>query len=447
MASSSEIDAAAQSIAEYVGGLVDGDQGIKSSLGNQYRKWLEEAAHSSLHRGEDPEPSGKENRVEQRSSEAGEVEEPGSEKDKRPQQGEAGRVGRKEVEEKQGVEKEKNIAEPVLQGACVPLEEDGSHGNVAYVELDLSGEKLALKVVCPRFLRLRRTTYVKAVGYALHLVEEAQGPQSLKAFTLQMHPRPQLNLVIAIGCLGYFVSKANAKELQVREAWPTSTASSPDTLPDPHLFQFQTVWYKQKFLTSYYDLVDSEFKWIQRPSLFEADVTAQKKRNSLSLRYLDLAALHHENEDARIYLEYNRHDGARISFFGTVGDVIAKYDLLKEGSFGQRQLASSRAYYIPRTKHLVIVALLNKKRQPPMPILTVENVEWLPEPALKNLAKLWTPKTYKLMLQRQKSDPTFLGGMFKKVPPKVKVLLSGGAKDPSTRGILALSLYSNLMER
>ena len=483
MASTPQIDAAAHSVAEYVSELVHGDHAIQKSLKDQYKRWIREASASSVSgtvtpdvrqrpiskpvdpsRSPEPEqrpvspPSPSSSPRPNRQVVERETSPPAVEKREPVETVEEARRGAVEALVQVGEKgahrpNQEEVQEEVhsLQGACIPLEENGDSQKWAYIQIDLHRDKgLTLEVHCARFLRLHRKTYVKAVGYGLRLIEDTLGPRPLERFSLQMHPRPQLNLIIALGCLGYFIESVSARDITVVEKWPSqpvSSAEGPAVMPDAHAFQFQTVWRQNKFFTSYYNLVDSEFKWVHRSNLFEADVATQKKRRLLKLRPLDLASLHHEPEITPIYLEYRRHDGAPIGFFGTVGDVLAKYDLLKDASAGQRQLASSSMYYAPREKHLVIVALLNKQHQPPMPSLTVDNVNWLPAAALQNLAKLWTPKTYGLMTQRQKGDPAFLSTMFQKVPPKVKRLLTAGASDPSTRGILALSLYTNLMEK
>ena len=91
--------------------------------------------------------------------------------------------------------------------------------------------QVELKVECPLHLRLLRKAYVKAIGHALWIVDQQcrkhgaeQGPDVLHTFIVTMSPRPQLNCVIALGCLGYYIdtddARASATSLVVSSQWP-----------------------------------------------------------------------------------------------------------------------------------------------------------------------------------------------------------------------------------
>ena len=306
-----------------------------------------------------------------------------------------------------------------------------------------AGVKATLVVQCPLHIRLLRKAYVKALGYALHLVdqqlvancsgvanpansvnaanafnaadadaEEATAtqpthmprrmPDALSEFDVVMSPRPQLNCVIALGCLGYFVdtadTRATATRLIVRSEWPNAPAhactfaeqdprdhrrrSAKAVVPSARLFQMQTLWSgsDQVFRTSYYDLVCAKFDWVDREGLFESTVASARHDGTLRLRPLDLAMLRKTDAATPLYAEYARHDGCVVSFFGTAGDVLAKAGLLWQNStssdsssassssaaaaadsHGLASLLKAHVYYVKTSMRRAVLAVLNKQ--------------------------------------------------------------------------------------
>ena len=324
----------------------------------------------------------------------------------------------------------------------------------AYVHVaDLRGQPLVLTVHCPMHVRTKRSAYVKALGHALHLVAQAHAADrqassefadrqtssefSEAGFVVFMMPRPQLNCVIALGCLGYFVdvdkaAGAEGKRLLVRSEWPLAEE---DAEADAHDFQLQTVWHPKTgvFRTSYYDLCRNQFDWVQRDGVFENYIASRKARRELHLVPLQLARMQRTHERTQVYVEYERHDGRPVSFFGAASDVVAKMTMLPEGSPGLVQLRAASVYYVDSSRRTDILDLLNSRDMPVR--LDASQLEWMPAQAMRNLGKLWVPALYKSATERLQREPTFFERVMARVPKNIVHVLADTLRSVADGGV------------
>lgn len=430
------------------------------------------------------------------------------------------------------------------EGARVDVFVRPTAGDGQKLERENRTPQVELKVECPLHLRLLRKAYVKAIGHALWIVNEhdqncrkhgaEQGPDVLHTFIVTMSPRPQLNCVIALGCLGYYIdtddARASATSLVVSSQWPLVPVQkdwfAKNAAASATAFQMQTLWAPRDrvFRTSYYDLVKGKFQWVDRLGLFETTVAclrsasdsaasssaasssaasssaasspaasspaactpaASSSGRKLRLQKLDLVMLGKTLPHTPVYVEFERHDGCSVAFFGTAGDVLAKAALLPTESPGFACLVQARIYYVKTSKRCAVLAVLNDQRARRMPSrmptsssgssstapggtargktsnsvarssgamvlpqLKLIHVEWMPDQALQNLGKVWFPETYAEMNQRATKEPEFCDAVLASLPAKVRAALLDSSQDLDkvAQCLLALATCPEIMD-
>ena len=188
-----------------------------------------------------------------------------------------------------------------------------------------------------------------------------------------------------------------------------------------------------------------------------------------------------------VYVEFERHDGCSVAFFGTAGDVLAKAALLPTESPGFACLVQARIYYVKTSKRCAVLAVLNDQRTRRMPTgiptssssssgkgtargtarggktansaahssgamvlpqLKLIHVEWMPDQALQNLGKVWFPETYAEMNQRATKEPEFCDAVLASLPAKVRAALLDSSQDLDkvAQCLLALATCPEIMD-
>jgi len=284
-------------------------------------------------------------------------------------------------------------------------------------------------------------------------------------FGVVMKPRPQLNCVLALGCLGYYVQVMDRKHGRVLGAgdlWPDAPPLSLKKKPPAQTYQFQTVWHGGKFWHSYYNLVARRFEWVQRGGPFRSAVQALKRGRRLRLQPLTVAHADRLPKDTPVYVEHARPaangQSATVCFFGIARDLVAKYSLLPRNSPGRQAMQSAGVYFVPPSARTKLVAALNARGVQALPKLTVQHVAKFPEQGLKNLAGLWSDETADALYDRLAVEPNFFRHVMDRVPRRVHLhamkcddceteelcsVIDGGLANRCLRLVLALALSPN----
>ena len=288
-----------------------------------------------------------------------------------------------------------------------------------------------LQVVCPVGTHLRRRRYIRVLGTALFLHMAQQGRRSMR---VEFVP-PQVNGVVALGCLGLFLQPHQPGAFTLLLDWPSPPATS-GAWPLAQDWQFCTLWHeddddddekgggeKGAFRSSYFDMIAGSFRWAWRDSPFKSAVVALKRKSALALRHVDWeASTASVPADTEVYGEYSVEGAAApASFFGTVGDVRNKRALLPPGSPGRAAIDSMRAYFLHPSKPAALAEYLNERAGSGGPRLVADrDLRGLPEAALANFAKIWTPQMLKLVRALVSASPALAESIVHHVPLDVR---------------------------
>lgn len=320
--------------------------------------------------------------------------------------------------------------------------------NVAYVEFN-SRRKKQLEVVCPAKTHLRRRRYIRVLGTALerHMSHHA-------SFTVKMSPI-QLNCVVALGCLGYYITPVKGSKgtsVRAKRVWPVVKSSSVrKVLPPAIKYQFATIWHRDEFWSSYYDLIKGVFRFAQKPSAFKSEVATLKLRDELVLKPVDFDILSALPNSAAVYGEYrNSVNGPLLCFFGTVGDLLSKHALLPDESEGKTSLDQMQVYYMDPAKPVALANYLNRVGKSMPHLDPASALQKLPESALANFVKIWTLTTVELVKRVMAKDEDFVQRIVEQVPVGVRELVvPRGGPHPTVNAELvsvfrAMAMYPSL---
>jgi hypothetical protein len=317
-------------------------------------------------------------------------------------------------------------------------QEDTADKDSAFVQWT-SKDPDVVRVVCPVGTHLRRRRYIRVMGTALHL--HMAGKREMR---ITFDP-PQVNGVVALGCLGFFVRPIDAGTFVASLDWPRALMSPQD-------WQFRTVWHGTDFQSSYFDMIGAAFRWAWRESPFKSAITALKRDGALIVRPVDWTKV---NVPAKteMYGEYAvPGSDAPASFFGTVGDVANKRALLPPGSAGRAAIDAMRVYFLHPSKPAALAAFLNERASGVGPQLEASrDLDRLPETALANLAKIWTPHMLTLVRTLVTTTPTVTESIIRHVPLEVRDYVrppSGPRAHDTDAAVLAImksiALYPDL---
>ena len=295
-----------------------------------------------------------------------------------------------------------------------------------------------------------RRRYIRVIGTAID-----QHMSHQPSFTVKMSP-VQLNCVVALGCLGYYVTPVKGTEgtsVRVKRVWPVVKGSSVrKTLPPTIKYQFASIWHQDQFWSSYYDLIKGVFRFAQRPSPFKSEIATLKLREELVLRPIDFVQLTKLPNSTPIYGEYRNHvDGPLLSFFGTVGDLLSKKVLLPLNCPGLQALEQMQVYYMDPAKPVALAEHLNQTVEGPF-LDPASALQKMPEPALRNFVKIWNPTTIELVTRVISKDNTFIQRIIEQVPIGVRELVvPKGGPHPTANAQLvsvfrAMAMYPSLAD-
>lgn len=355
-------------------------------------------------------------------------------------------------EEGGGTEKERKANDQMSQVSKVRYffdQEKLTDKDAAYVEF-WGRRKKQLEVVCPSGIHLRRRRYIRVLGTALdrHMSHH-------DSFTVKMTP-VQLNCVVALGCLGYYISPvkgSNGTVVRAKRVWPVVKSTSVrKVLPPAVKYQFATIWHQGQFWSSYYDLIKGVFRFAQKPSPFKAEIATLKLRDKLTLKAIDWSVLNNLPNSTGVYGEYrNSFSGPLLSFFGTVGDLLSKRALLPDESEGLVSLGQMQVYYMDPEKPVALAKYLNKGGRKGMPHLDPASaLQKLPESALFNFVRIWTPTTVELVKRVMAKDINFVQRIVQQIPVGVRELVvpRGGPYPTANAELIsvfrAMAMYPSL---
>ena len=274
-----------------------------------------------------------------------------------------------------------------------------------------------LEVRCPVGTHIRRRRYIRVLGTALSRHRSARRVAFVP---------PQVNGVVALGCLGFFLRPHQAPgTFTLSRNWPIPTLV-PNLMPEE--WQFRTLWHENgpglggAFRSSYFDMVAGAFRWAWRDSPFKSAVAALKTRKALVLRATDWDSIAaHIPATTEVYGEYAVAPALVASFFGTIGDVNGKRALLPHGSPGRRALDEMRVYFLDPKKPVALAVYLNARLGHAAPQLdAARDLHGLPETALGNFAKIWTPEMLPLVRALVLKTPELAKSIIHHVPFHVR---------------------------
>lgn len=246
---------------------------------------------------------------------------------------------------------------------------------------------LELKVVQQPHGLSRRLAVLQLLGSAFH--EAFRFSDQLRLSL----PRPlQLNLVIGIGALGYFLEKTasatpNRIIFRVSKQWPSIPSTS--NRPHPAALQFRTVWFDNKFYKSIFDGVAETFQWVE---LVDPSVqTIRRLKLSQQCRMGPLGPVWPQfcrlRPETPVYVEYQHRDQYPVSFFGTVHDLRGRLKQLDGPT--TRRFWNMQINLWPLMKHKIYRHLL-RQCTPQLPRLTLSDLESLPEDVVRALPSFYT---------------------------------------------------------
>lgn len=229
----------------------------------------------------------------------------------------------------------------------------------AFAQLQWNGGKVSITCQYPIDCILARGACIRVLGMVLRDVQSHVPTTSRgKLATLYLPEHIQLNVLIAIAALGFFLQSKgkqnNNVKFCIRRDWPMPV--SPDmrrgAFPDAAALQFHTIWDDAHncFYTSEFCTQKLLFEWRRKCSPRFRRMAYLKRQNMLNMEKFSKVRASLEDIDDKkqpMYLEYEHMGHVKVSFLGSVNDVLKKFRLLPSGARGKKEMLDARVHTFP----------------------------------------------------------------------------------------------------